>query len=275
MSSPLVAMVTGANRGIGRAICVALIQQFPGPLILYTASRAGVSIDLAGLSIPPAVQVRPAQLSLTDQASITALSTMVANEHKGCDILINNAAIYYYQESITAAQLQETLDVNYRGTLNVCQAFLPIMRKTGRIVNVSSLASQLKHFHPRLQARFLKPDLTLTELNALVDEYSRFTDQHTAAASGWPLLAYFTSKATLNAATRILARENPHLLINCCCSRWVDTALGAQAGQPPKSVEDGARIPLRLAIGDIGQVSGRYWANETSASTGSGKIQDW
>lgn len=46
------------------------------------------------------------------------------------------------------------------------------MRKNGRIVNVSSLASQLKHFHPRLQARFLKPDLTLTELNALVDEYS-------------------------------------------------------------------------------------------------------
>lgn len=107
------------NRGIGRAICVTLIQQFPGPLVLYTASRAGVSIDLAGLSIPPTVQVRPAQLSLTDQASITALSMMVANEHKGCDILINNAAIYYYQESITAAQLQETLDVNYRGTLNV------------------------------------------------------------------------------------------------------------------------------------------------------------
>ena len=65
------------------------------------------------------MQVRPAQLSLTDQASITALSTMVAHEHKGCDILINNAAIYYFQESITAAQLQETLDVNYRGTLNV------------------------------------------------------------------------------------------------------------------------------------------------------------
>ena len=46
------------------------------------------------------------------------------------------------------------------------------MRKKGRIVNVSSLASQLKHFHPHLQARFLKPSLTFTELNALVDEYS-------------------------------------------------------------------------------------------------------
>jgi carbonyl reductase 1 len=73
----------------------------------------------------------------------------------------------------------------------------------------------------------------------------------------------------------------------------VDTPLGAQAGQPPKSVgkcmvslsqvdvsltiliEEGARIPLRLAIGDIGQVSGKYWSNDSSASAGYGKIQDW
>lgn len=46
------------------------------------------------------------------------------------------------------------------------------MRKSGRIVNVSSQSGQLKYFHPRLQARFLSPDLTLTELDALVGEYS-------------------------------------------------------------------------------------------------------
>ncbi|KAJ6120329.1 hypothetical protein N7523_004609 [Penicillium sp. IBT 18751x] len=275
MERPLVAIVTGANRGIGRAICAALVQQFTGPLILYAASRAGGPIDLNGLSIPPSARIRPAQLSLTDKASITALSTMIGQEHRGCDILINNAGIYYFQENITSAQRQETIDVNYRGTLNVCQSFLPIMRKNGRIVNISSQSGQLKYFHPRLRARFLRPDLTLTELDALVGEYSRSADQHTATASGWPALAYFTSKAALNAATRILARENPHLLINCCCPGWVGTPLGAQAGQPPKSVEDGAKIPLRLAIGDIGHVSGRYWANDSVASTGDGKIQDW
>ena len=65
------------------------------------------------------MQIRPAQLSLTDKASITALSTRIGNEHKNCDILINNAGLYYFQENITAAQRQETLDVNYRGTLDV------------------------------------------------------------------------------------------------------------------------------------------------------------
>lgn len=41
------------------------------------------------------------------------------------------------------------------------------------------------------------------------------------------------------------------------------------------SIEEGARIPLRLAVSDIGQVSGRYWANDSVASTGNGTVQDW
>ncbi|KAJ5631483.1 uncharacterized protein N7484_011583 [Penicillium longicatenatum] len=275
MEPPLVAIVTGANRGIGRAICAALAQQLSGPLVLYTASRSGGPVDLTGLSIPPTVQIRPAQLSLTDKASMTALSKIVSKENKSCDILINNAGLYYFQENITSAQRQETLDVNYHGTLDVCKAFLPIMRKGGRIVNVSSQSGQLKYFHPSLREQFLRPDLTLAELDALVNEYTRLADQHTETAAGWPPLAYFTSKAALNTATRILARENPDLLINCCCPGWVGTPLGAQAGQPPKSVEEGARIPLRLAIGDIGQVSGRYWANDSVASIGDGEVRDW
>ncbi|KAJ6189137.1 hypothetical protein N7519_004045 [Penicillium mononematosum] len=275
MDTPIVAVVTGSNRGIGRAICAALVQQCSGPLVLYAASRAGTFFDFTGLTIPPAVKIYPARLSLIDQTNITALSTMVSKEHQGCDILINNAGLYYFQENITAAQRQETLDVNYRGTLNVCQAFLPIMRRNGRIVNVSSQSGQLKYFDLRLQKRFLDPDLTLTKLDALVNEYSRSADQHTATASGWPPLAYFTSKAALNAATRILARKNPHLLINCCCPGWVGTSLGAQAGQPPKSIDEGARIPVRLAIGDIGNISGRYWANDSVASTGHGKVQNF
>ena len=112
--------------------------------------------------------------------------------------------------------------------------------------------------------------------------------------SDWPPLAYQVSKAALNAGTRILARDNPDLLINCCCPGWVSTSLGTQAGQPPKSVgeckqntcspadtlltmaiEEGAKIPLRLAVGDIGQVSGRYWADDSIADKGNGKVQGW
>ncbi|RAL07192.1 NAD(P)-binding protein, partial [Aspergillus homomorphus CBS 101889] len=263
------------NRGIGRVTCAALIQQYSDPLILYTASRAGSPIDLSGLSIPPTVQVRPAQLSLTEQASINALSTRIGHEHQGCDILINEAGSNTSRRTSLPPSVSETLDVNYRGTLNVCQAFIPIMRQGSRIISVSSQSGQLKYFHPRLRARFLKEDLPMEGLDASLDEYSHSATQATATASGWPPLTYFTSKAALNAATRIFARENLHLLINCCCPGWVGTSLGAQAGVPPKFGEEGARIPVRLAIGKIGRVNGRYWANDSVASMADGRVQDW
>lgn len=49
-------------------------------------------------------------------------------------------------------------------------------------------------------------------------------------------MTYDVSKAAENAITMILARDNPGLLVNCCCPGWVDTGLGDQAGPPPKTV---------------------------------------
>lgn len=66
------------------------------------------------------VQLRPAKLSLTDNASIAAISTTIREEHSGCDMLINNAGVYYFRENITADERKETIDVNYCGTLRVC-----------------------------------------------------------------------------------------------------------------------------------------------------------
>lgn len=268
---PRVAVVTGANRGIGRAICEFLAQDQTSPLVLYAASRAGTPPEFSS----PTVDVRPARLSLTDPSSINSLAAAIQAEHGGCDVVINNAGVYYYREKITTQQRRETFDANYRGTLRVCQAFIPIMRPGGRIVNLSSQSGQLHYFAPELRQRFLEPDLTLAQLSDLVAEYNDAAAQGQEVARGWPSMAYFTSKAALNAGTRILARENPHLFINCCCPGWVSTDLGSQAGPPPKTPEEGARVPLHLAFGDIGNVTGRYWANDSVSGKGTGKVQPW
>jgi carbonyl reductase 1 len=109
------------------------------------------------------------------------------------------------------------------------------MRPGGRIVNLSSQSGQLHYFGPRLRERFLKPDLTLEELDQLVAEYDDAASQKVETSQGWPPMTYFTSKAALNAMTRILARDNPQLVINSCCPGWVATDLGSQAGSPPKT----------------------------------------
>ena len=64
----------------------------------------------------------------------------------------------------------------------------------------------------------------------------------------------------MNALTRILARQNPGLIVNACCPGWVKTDMGVMVGRPPKTPEEGAQIPVRLAVGDIGEVSGRLFS---------------
>ncbi|KAL2163198.1 hypothetical protein VTH06DRAFT_5254 [Thermothelomyces fergusii] len=267
-----VAVVTGTSRGIGLAILRTLASGWAGPLVVYAASRSGTVPK--GVATQPHVKVVPAKLSLRDAESIEALASRVAREQGVVDVLINNAGVYYYREGISDAERAETLETNHWGTLRMCQAFLPIMRRPGgRVVNVSSQAGRLRWFAPHLRPRFLARDLTLDGLDALVREYDAAAAGGGEVRLGWPAHAYSVSKAALNAATRILARENPDLLINSCCPGWVSTDLGAQAGPPPKTPEEGARVPLHLAFGDIGNVTGRYWANDSTADTGVGKVQ--
>ena len=157
----------------------------------------------------------------------------------------------------------------------MCQAFLPIMRAEGRIVNVSSASGQLQQFGQALQSRFRNPEITLEALEALAQEYEVSLQVHgtlvnfsrsccpsslhylylgesevqalnnpsqtesmrgTATKQGWARKPYFVSKALETTMTIALARENPAYYINACCPGWVNTDLGNQAGNAPKTV---------------------------------------
>ncbi len=65
------------------------------------------------------------------------------------------------------------------------------------------------------------------------------------------------------------------MLINCCCPGWVATDMGSRVGSGGKKPVDGARIPIRLAVGDIGAVSGKCWANPSVTDTGDGEVREW
>lgn len=124
-------------------------------------------------NIKPDIKIFPASLNLTHKPSIDALFTRIRNEQNGgLDVLIQSAGIYYYRKYITTEQREETLDVNYRAALLMCQSAIPLMRPGSRIVNLSSQAGQLRYFAPQLQERFLNPDMALQELDELVAEYS-------------------------------------------------------------------------------------------------------
>ena len=157
----------------------------------------------------------------------------------------------------------------------MCQAFIPLLSKKGRIVNVSSTGSSLSNYSKEIQQRFRDPKMTLQDLETLMEEYEECAKNRTETKNGWPRLAYSVSKACENAMTAVLARENPGLVINACCPGWVDTDMGRLVGSPSKAPEDGAKIPLRLAFKDIGGVTGRYWGNPSVHDTDEGRVVEW
>jgi len=159
----------------------------------------------------------------------------------------------------------------------MCQTFIPLLSKNGRIVNMSSIASQLKAYSPEVQARFRDPHATVETLNDIVNDFVRSVEQGNEDASGFgtPRRSYSVSKALVTALTAMLARQHPGLTINCCCPGWVATDMGRLVGRAPKTPEDGATIPLRLAFGDIGDVTGKYWANSHIRGKGDGEVQEW
>ena len=270
MTNKLIAVVTGSSRGIGKAIATQLAQS-QTPLVVYATSRQEKDLDIATTGDN---EVRYAPLDISDKSTIDKLVSQLDR----VDILVNNAGINI-DDNYNYENAKKTFDVNYRGTLHSCQAFLKVMPANGtsRIVNVTSGACQLGNYAEPIQKRFRDPSMTLADLDAMADEYFAAVRDGKEEETGWKHVdaSYSVSKSCVTAMTAVLARENPGVLINCCCPGWVRTDMGSQVGEGGKSPDDGAKIPVRLAIADIDGVTGRYWNNEDKESTADGRICEW
>ncbi|KAL8905904.1 MAG: hypothetical protein Q9207_002341 [Kuettlingeria erythrocarpa] len=250
MNSPIVAIVTGANRGIGEGICQVLASTNQQPMVLYAASRRGQDLDLKPASSKTTLRYR--KLDIADPSSVQTFAKTIQADHSHVDVLINNAGVNLDME-YSPQNVKTTLDTNYRGTLNMCQTFIPLLSKDGRIVNVSSTGSSLSGYSKEIQDRFRNPKMRLDDLEQMMNEYQvipprpndlgqdalklvkEAANNDTEELHGWKRQAYGATKAAENAITAVLAREHPGLIINACCPGWVDTDMGALMGRPPKT----------------------------------------
>ncbi len=292
MSNPLTIVVTGSNRGIGQGIIQLLAKtQHNQPITIYATSRSGTDL---GVQATPPNKIHYSKLDISSASSINSFLNTV----KDIDVLINNAGINN-NNSETPELAQQTINVNYQGTRNMCLAFLSkeggnmASRSGARIVNVSSTACQLSNWAPSIRDRF-RGVTSMQDVDSLADAYIDSVkaggNAQKDAGFGSPPKSYQVSKSLVNALTVVLARENPGVCINCCCPGWVDTDMGHQVGRPPKTLEEGARIPVRLAIGSLGsagdrdgalgkgseaKVSGKYFGNDGVTDRGWGRAREW
>lgn len=225
------AIVTGANRGLGRGIAQQLVRL--GYRVILTCRdepngrrTSAEIIQELGAEAKGELTFHP--LDVTVEADIQALHDFVVAEYGAPDVLINNAAILLDPMGRvlhTPLKLyRETMETNLYGALHLCQVFIPLMLQHGygRVVNVSSGAGQM---------------------DDMVDD----------------MTAYRLSKLALNGLTRILANSlrGTNVLVNAACPGWLRTDMGSP--NAPRSVEEGAEGIIWLATLPDGGPQGGFF----------------
>ena len=217
-----VALVSGGNRGLGFEVCRQLADM---GFTVMLGARDLEKGRAAAARLPKSVVAIELDVAHPDHAA--QLAQRVQKDHGRIDVLVNNAGIHYdSDETATTADwkiVREAFEVNLFGAWRLAQAIAPMMRaaRYGRIVNVSSQAGSLS-----------------------------------TMSGGTP--AYSTSKAALNALTRVLAGElaGTGVLVNSVCPGWVATDMGGKGGRPV--AEGAAGIVWAATLPDNGPTGGFF-----------------
>lgn len=235
-----IALVTGANRGLGRGTVEALEAR---------------GYEVVGAARKPD-GARTFALDVTDEASIAAFAERVGRELGGWDVLVNNAGVAF--DGFDADVARRTLEVNLHGPVRLTEALLPHARERVVIVGVSSGLGELSCLREPLRRRFAEGTLTRDEILALADEFVARVAQRTHEAAGWPSSAYAVSKVSLNAWVRWLARElGDRARVNAVCPGWVRTDMGGPGAT--RSIEEGAAsIVWAATLGPEGPTGGFF-----------------
>jgi NAD(P)-dependent dehydrogenase (short-subunit alcohol dehydrogenase family) len=220
-----IALVTGANRGIGLEVVRQLARRgFTAVLGSRDPAKGRAAAEALAAE---GLHVQARRLDVDDDDSVRELAGELDGEFGRLDVLVNNAAILYdtWQRGTDADLdvVHQAFETNVFGAWRTTQACLPLLRRSdhGRIVNVSSGAGSLS-----------------------------------GMGAGTP--AYSLSKAALNALTRILAAElrGDRILVNSVCPGWVATDMGGPGGRP---VEQGAAsIMWAVLLPDDGPTGGFF-----------------
>jgi NAD(P)-dependent dehydrogenase (short-subunit alcohol dehydrogenase family) len=223
-----VAVVTGANRGIGLEICRQLGRR--GGIRVYLTARNEAKGNAAAQTLrDEGIDVEFYPLDVTSEQSVKLFAGWLEGTCKRCDILVNNAGILADPRGSRfldsrPATYRQTLETNVFGPLLLIQALVPLMMKNryGRIVNISSAQGQLSDM-----------------------------------GVGTP--AYRISKAALNALTCVLAAEltGSGILVNSMCPGWVRTDMGGPGA--PRTVQQGADTAIWLATLPDNGASGGFF----------------
>ena len=234
-----IALVTGANRGIGLETVRQLVQQ--GITVFLAARQLSAAQEaVAKLASQNVHEVYALKLDVTNAGDRTAAAQQIEKQFGHLDILINNAATIPRDGTLldkltidtSEKELRDAFNVNVFAVLLLTHDLLPLLRKSdaGRIVNLSSTLGSLT-----------------------------LHDQEDAGVAYTKRFAYNASKAALNMFTIHLAQElrDTKIKVNSVHPGWVKTELGTD--HAPMDVFDGAKTSIKAALLDSDGPSGKFF----------------
>jgi len=240
MSTQRVALISGANKGIGFETARQLGKQ--GITVLMGARDLAKGQAAAEQLKKEGIDAKAVKFDVVNAADIKAAAEKIEKEFGKLDILINNAGVMFEPiggnntSSVPDDVVRKTFDTNFFSAISVTKAFLPLLKKSdaGRIVNVSSILGSLT--------------LHATEGSPIYEAKA---------------LAYDASKAALNSFTIHLAHElkGTKIKVNSAHPGWVKTDMGTDAA--PMDIVDGAKTEVELAtLGPDGPTGGFFHMGE-------------
>ncbi|MCF6472028.1 SDR family oxidoreductase [Nonomuraea sp. MG754425] len=224
-----IALITGANKGIGFEIARLLAEQGCTAIV-------GARDEERGRAAAERLGQPYTQVDVTDEQSVSGAAKWIDDTYGRLDILVNNAGITgdpagFPPSAATAAHLRAVYETNVFGVVTVTNAMLPLLRRSpaGRIVNMSSELGSL--------AMALEPDSPFREFNAVT---------------------YNSSKTALNMVTLCYAKEleGTPIKVNAANPGYCATDLNQHQGF--RTAAQGAAVAVRLAMLDADGPTGAY-----------------
>lgn len=225
-----IALITGANKGIGRQVARRLAAE---GFVVYLGARDSSRGERAAKDLAADGDVRYVALDVTDPAQAAAAAERIGAEHGRLDVLVNNAGVCVEwgvpADDITAEHLRTAYEVNVFGVVTVTRACLSLLRASAapRVINMSS---------------------PLGSLTLLGDPDNPIASRH--------LLAYSSSKSALNALTLLYANalRGDGIRVNAVSPGLVATDLNAASpfSRGNTDVAAGADAPVALALATDG-----------------------
>ena len=237
MSTMKIALITGANKGIGFETARQLAQR--GVSVLLGSRDAKRGEEAAAILKAEGLEVTPITIDVTDPETVLAAVKQVEAQYGKLDILINNAGTGDFTKPAsteTVGEWKRVFDTNVFGLVETTRLFLPLLKKAeaGRIVNLSSI---------------------LGSVSLAADPNSPI------AGSVGHYAAYGASKTAINMYTVQLAREleleKSKIKVNVAHPGWVKTDLGGEGA--PMELEEGAKTSVELALLPEDGANGGYF----------------